>query len=159
MRSVTLSLSAGLLSVLCSGAATAQAEPLAESLVGTWTCESKEGENDVAMTLNYQRSDDWLIGEMKEANGAALLDVWLDGATAALALRRILSYDATIEMDVVEEAPTWVKLEGEMRHVLGSTAKVREEIRFTGTEEFRAVWEADSGEGWQLIMDRSCRRV
>jgi len=159
MRSVTLSLSAGLLSVLCSGAATAQAEPLAESLVGTWTCESKEGENDVAMTLNYQRSDDWLIGEMKEANGAALLDVWLDEGPNALVLRRILSYDATIEMEVVEEAPTWVKLEGEMRHVLGSSAKVREEIRFNGTEAFHAVWEADSGDGWELILERNCKRI
>ena len=136
-----------------------QAAPLAETLVGSWTCRTQEGETMIAMTLHYQRSDDFLIGEIKEDNGAALLDVWLDDGTQALVLRRILSYDATIEMDVVEEAPAWVKLEGDLRHVLGSTAKVREEIRFTGTEEFRAVWEADNGDGWQLVMDRNCKRV
>ncbi|MGF1632185.1 MAG: hypothetical protein ACFCUT_22145 [Kiloniellaceae bacterium] len=157
MRSPPLSVA--ILAALCLGAAAAQAAPLAETLVGTWICQAKEGESDIAMTLTYRRSDDWLVGEIKENNGAALLDVWLDGGTQDLVLRRILSYDATIEMDVVEEAPTWVKLEGEMRHVLGSTARVREEIRFTGTEEFHAVWEADSGDGWQLVMDRSCQRL
>ena len=145
-------------------AAPATAAPVAETLVGTWTCTAKEGESDVAMTLTYRRSDDWMVGEIKEDNGAALLDVWLDGtaengAPAELALRRILSYDATIEMEVAEEAPTWVKLEGEMHHILGTTAHVREQIRFTGTEEFRAVWEANSGDGWQLIMDRHCTRI
>lgn len=143
----------------------AAAEPLAETLVGTWTCQAKEsaGENgktsDIAMTLVYRRSDHFLVGEIVEDNGAALLDVWLDDATAPLVLRRVVSYDATIEMKLAEEAPTWMKLEGEMRHILGSTAKVREEFRFTGTEEFRAIWEADSGEGWHVILDRICKRV
>jgi hypothetical protein len=148
-----------ILPALCSGVAAVQAAPLAETLVGTWTCQTKEGESDITMALTYRRSDAFLIGEITEDNGAALLDVWLDDGTQALVLRRILSYDATIEMDVVEEAPAWVKLEGDLRHVLGSTAKVREEIRFTGTEEFRAVWEADNGDGWQLVMDRNCKRV
>ena len=46
-----------------------------------------------------------------------------------------------------------------MRHVLGTTSKVREDIRFTGREEFRAIWEADSGDGWELILERTCKRV
>jgi hypothetical protein len=157
-------LSVLLLGGLCLGAAPARAEPVAETLVGTWTCTAKEGEQDIAMTLTYWRSDDFLVGEIKEDKGAALLDVWLDDnsqadGTAPLSLRRIVSYDATIIMKVVEEAPTWVKLEGELHHTLGTTAQVREELRFNGTEEFRAVWEADSGDGWQLIMDRTCRRI
>lgn len=118
-----------------------------------------EGGGDVAMTLTYRRSDDFLVGEIIEDDGAALLDVWLDDGANELVLRRVISYDATVEMRVAEEAPTWVKLEGEMRHILGTTARVREEFRFTGTEEFTAVWEADSGEGWKLILDRTCRRV
>ncbi|WP_340117114.1 hypothetical protein [Pelagibius sp. 7325] len=156
-----------LATALCGHALPATAEPVAETLVGTWTCTAKEGAQDVAMTLTYRRSDDFLVGEIKEDNGAALLDVWLDGSAdggpggmrAPLSLRRIVSYDATIIMKVVEEAPTWVRLEGEMHHVLGTTARVREEFRFTGSEEFRALWEADSGDGWQLIMDRTCRRI
>ena len=148
-----------LLAALGCAATPAQAEPLAETLVGSWTCQAQEGESDITMTLDYRRSDDFLIGEITEDNGAALVDVWLDDGPSKLILRRIVSYDATIEMQVVEEAPTWVKLAGEMRHRIGSTAKVREEFRFTGTEEFRAIWEADSGEGWQLILDRSCKRV
>jgi hypothetical protein len=143
----------------------ALAEPLAETLTGTWTCQARENsgeaDSDIAMTLTYRRSGHFLVGEIVEDNGAALLDIWLDSGSGAapLSLRRIISYDATIEMNLVEEAPTWIKLEGEMRHILGSTAKVREVFRFTGTEEFRALWEADSGEGWKLIMDRSCRRI
>lgn len=148
-----------ILPALCSGVAAVQAAPLAETLVGTWTCQTKEGESDITMALTYRRSDAFLIGEITEDNGAALLDVWLDEGPNALVLRRILSYDATIEMEVVEEAPTWVKLEGEMRHVLGSSAKVREEIRFNGTEAFHAVWEADSGDGWELILERNCKRI
>ncbi|MEQ9606053.1 MAG: hypothetical protein RLN99_00130 [Kiloniellaceae bacterium] len=153
-----------LLGGLCLGAAPARAEPVAETLVGTWTCTVKEGARDIAMTLTYRRSDDFLVGEIKEDNGAALLDVWLNGTgpdtgQAPLSLRRIVSYDATILMKVVEEAPTWVKLAGEMHHVLGTTAQVREEFRFTGSEEFRALWEADSGDGWQTIMDRTCKRI
>jgi len=143
--------------------APAAAAPLAETLVGTWTCQAREdageGNRDVAMTLSYRRSDDFLVGEIIEDNGAALLDVWLDAEGAPLTLRRVLSYDATIEMELAEEAPTWMILEGEMRHILGSTAQVRETFRFTGSEEFRATWEADSGEGWQLVMDRTCTRV
>jgi len=152
-----------LLGGFCLGAAPARAEPVAETLVGTWTCTAREGAQDIAMTLTYRRSDDFLVGEIKEDNGAALLDVWLngsaDGMQAPLTLRRIVSYDATIIMKVVEEAPTWVRLEGEMHHILGTTAQVREEFRFTGSEEFRALWEADSGDGWQVIMDRTCRRI
>ena len=146
-----------------SAAAPAAAQPLAETLVGTWTCEAREnaeqGATDVAMVLTYQRSDDFMIGEIKEDNGAALVDVWLDDGNTELSLRRVLSHDATIEMHVVEAAPDWVKLEGEMRHVTGATARVREEYRFIGSEEFRAIWEADSGEGWKLIMDRTCKRI
>ena len=161
-------LSVLLLGSLCLGAAPAAAEPVAETLVGTWTCTAQEsmgeGAQDIAMTMTYHRSDDFLVGEIKEDNGAALLDVWLNGTgpdtgQAPLSLRRIVSYDATILMKVVEEAPTWVRLEGEMHHILGATAQVREEFRFTGSEEFRAIWEADSGDGWQLIMDRTCTRI
>ncbi|WP_193368181.1 hypothetical protein [Pelagibius marinus] len=155
-----------LLIILTAAApARALAEPLAETLVGTWTCQAREnsgaGGNDIAMTLTYRRSGHFLVGEIVEDNGAALLDVWLDSGSGAapLSLRRVISYDASIEMELVEEAPTWMKLEGEMRHTLGTTAKVREEFRFTGTEEFRALWEADSGEGWKLIMDRTCKRL
>jgi len=140
-------------------AAPAAAQPVAETLVGTWVCAVKEGGSDLAMTLTYRRSDDFMIGEIKEDNGAALVDVWLDDGNTELTLRRVISYDATIEMQVAEAAPDWVKLEGEMHHVTGSTARVREEFRFTGTEEFRALWEADSGEGWKLILDRTCRRI
>lgn len=147
------------LAACCLAAAPAGAEPLAETLVGTWTCQVREEGQAIAMTLTYRRSDHFLVGEMIEDNGAALLDVWLDDGTDELVLRRVISYDATVEMKVAEEAPTWVKLEGEMRHILGTTARVREEIRFTGTEEFTAVWEADSGDGWKLILDRTCRRV
>lgn len=140
-----------------------RAEPVAETLVGTWTCTAsegaKEGGSDLAMTLTYRRSDDFLVGEIVEDNGAALLDVWLDDGADELVLRRVISYDATVEMTVIEEAPTWVKLEGDMRHKLGAAARVREEIRFTGTEEFTAIWEANSGDGWKLILDRTCKRV
>lgn len=136
----------------------AGAAPLAETLAGDWTCKVKEDESDIAMTLNYRRSDAFLVGEITEDNGAVLLDVWLDDSAAPLALRRVISYDATIEMKLVEEAPGFMKLEGEMRHILGTTAKVREVFRFTGAKEFRATWEADSGEGWELIMDRTCTR-
>lgn len=142
-----------------AAAVPAQAQPLAEILVGTWLCEAREGESDIAMTLTYRRSDDFMIGEIKEDNGAALVDVWLDDGNTELTLRRVISYDATIEMRVAEAALDWVRLEGEMRHITGSTARVREEFRFTGTEEFRALWEADSGEGWSLILDRTCRRI
>ena len=152
------------LPLLCGTALPARAEPLAEKLTGTWVCSVQEEGSGVAMTLSYHRSDDFLVGEMKEDNGAALIDVWLDGTgpdggKAPLSLRRVISYDATVIMEVEEEAPTWVKLEGEMHHVLGTTAHVREELRFTGSEEFRAVWEADSGEGWKTIVDRTCKRI
>lgn len=146
---------------LCAVMATvpATAEPVAETLVGNWTCQAKEGASDVAMTLTYRRSDDFLVGEIVEDNGAALLDVWLDDGADELMLRRVISYDATVEMTVMEEAPTWVKLEGDMRHKLGSAARVREEIRFTGSEEFQSTWEADSGDGWKVILERTCKRV
>ncbi len=168
MRAATRTLALAAAGFLAAAVQPAAAAPVAETLAGTWTCTAQEsmgeGAQDIAMTLTYRRSDDFLIGEIKEDNGAALLDVWLDGTgpdggKATLSLRRIVSYDATIVMEVVEEAPTWVKLEGEMQHILGTTARVREELRFTGSEEFRALWEADSGEGWQLIMDRTCRRI
>ncbi len=156
MRQKTLML---LLPLLLVTAGPLQAAPLAETLVGTWHCSAREGDSDVAMTLSYRRSDDFLVGEIIEDNGAALLDVWLDDGADELVLRRVISYDATVEMAVVEVAPGRVKLEGEMRHVLGTTSKVREDIRFTGREEFRAIWEADSGDGWELILERTCKRV
>ena len=140
-------------------ASTAQAEPQAEKLTGSWACREHEGGSDVAMILTYRRSDDFLVGEMKEDNGAVLLDVWLDVGEEKLALRRLLSYDATVEMRVVEESADRVKVEGELRHLLDITTRVREEIRFVGSDEFRAVWEADNGDGWQITLERTCRRI
>jgi hypothetical protein len=147
------------LAACCLASVSARAEPQAEKLVGSWACQEHEGGSDVAMILTYRRSEDFLVGEMKEDNGAVLLDVWLDDGAAKLALRRLLSYDATVEMRVVEEAVDRVKVAGELRHLLNTTTRVREEIRFTGDDEFRAVWEADSGAGWQITLDRKCRRI
>ena len=55
-------------------------------------------------------------------------------------------------------------LEGDMRHILGTTAKVRETFHFTGSQEFhvqefRAIWEVDSGDGWERAVDRTCTRT
>jgi hypothetical protein len=147
------------LAACCLLSVSAQAAPQAEKLAGSWACQEHEGGSDVAMILDYRRSDDFLVGEMKEDNGAVLLDVWLDDGEAKLALRRLLSYDATVEMRVVEETADSVKVAGELRHLLDTTTRVREEVRFTGSDLFRAVWEADSGAGWQVTLERTCRRI
>jgi len=140
----------------------ARAAPLVERLAGGWSCHAVEGksENATSMTITYRRSAAWLVGEITEDSGAVLLEVWLDDfGGAALALRRILSNDATIEMTAVEETASEVKLEGELRHLLGTSARVREVFRFTGSDAFRAVWEENSGEGWHVVLDRHCERV
>lgn len=144
-----------------TAAAAANAAPLAEKLAGTWTCHEVEGksENDTIMTLTYRRSADWLIGEITEVKGSPTLDVWFDSfGGKPLALRRMLANDATIEMEVVEETESEVKLEGELVHQLGITGKVREALRFTGPDAFRAIWEDDSDGGWHVVLDRHCER-
>ena len=138
--------------------AKAEAAPLAERLVGQWSCQAQENDAAIAMTLNYRLSNGWLIGEITEDNGATLLDVWLDDGFSPLALRRVLSYDATVEMKLVEETAERIKLEGAMRHIVGNGGPVREELRFTGNDRFDALWEADLGEEWVPILTRSCRR-
>ena len=145
-----------------AAAASASAVPMAERLLGSWTCHAVEGksENDTIMTLSYRRSAAWLIGEVTEDSGAVLLDVWFDDFSGtALALRRILSNDATIEMSVVEETATELKLEGELRHLLGTSARVREVFHFAGSDAFRAIWDEDSGEAWNVVLDRHCERT
>ena len=148
-----------ILALLAGAAFPAQAGPVAETLAGSWACMAKELGSDLAMTITYRRSDDFLVGEIKEDDGAALLDVWLSDGQADLVLRRIISPDSVIEMTVAEEAPASMKLEGEMRLNFGGAAKVREAFQFAGNEEFHAVWEADNGGGWQIILDRTCKRV
>ena len=156
-RSLLLPLTAFL---LLGAAAPLAAAPLAEKLAGTWTCQAREGDTSLAMTLRYRLSNGWLIGEVTEDNGATLLDVWLDdGLANRLALRRVLSSDATVEMQVVEEIAEQVKLAGEMRHVLGTGGPVREELRFTGSDTFTATWEAENGDGWQRVLARNCKRT
>ncbi len=59
---------------------------------------------------------------------------------------------------VVEETESEVKLEGELVHRLGITGKVREALRFTGPDAFRAIWEDDSDGGWHVVLDRHCER-
>lgn len=149
-----------LITLLSAGLAPpAAATSLAEALVGDWTCQAKEGESEISMTLSYRLRNRWLIGEIVEDNGATLLDVWLDDGAAALSLRRVISYDATVEMAVVEAAADRLTLSGEMRHKLGTGGPVREEIRFTGRDRFDAVWEADLGEGWVPVLERRCERT
>jgi hypothetical protein len=144
-----------------TAAAAASAAPLAEKLAGTWTCHAAEGKssNDTLMTVTYRHRPIALIGEITETGGAVLVDVWLDdfGGTP-LALRRLLSDDATVEMKVVEETATELKLEGELDHILGTTARVREVFRFSGEDAFRAIWEDDSG-GCHVVLDRHCERT
>jgi len=142
-----------------ASAAPASAEPLAETLAGSWACIAKEYGSDLAMTITYRRSDDFLVGEIKEDDGAALLDVWLSNGEPQLGLRRILSTDSIIEMALTEEAPNSMTLEGDLRILDGPTAKVREAFTFTGKDEFHALWEMNGGDGWQLVLDRTCKRI
>ena len=138
--------------------ATAEPAPLAAKLAGKWTCEGQENDAALTMTLDYRLRNGWLVGEIVEDNGAAMLDVWLDSGTAPLALRRLLSYDATVEMQLVEESADHLKLQGAMRFVLGNAGAVREEIRFTGNDRFEALWEAEVDNEWVAILSRSCSR-
>lgn len=138
--------------------AAAETAPLAAKLVGQWTCEGRENDAALAMTLDYRLRNGWLVGEMVEDNGAAMLDVWLDSGTAPLALRRLLSYDATVEMQLVEESADHLKLEGAMRFILGNAGAVREEIRFNGNDRFEALWEAEVDNEWVAILSRTCTR-
>ncbi len=89
---------------------------------------------------------------------AGLIDIWLDDGRSALALRRVISRDATIQMSLVQQAATPLRLEDELHLRLVSTARVRDKIRFSGARDFRAVWKAFSGGSWQPIMDRTCQR-
>ena len=155
LRSLLPLLAAGL---LFGAAGPATAASPAETLVGKWTCQAKEGESEISMTLNYRLSNRWLIGEIVEDNGAALLDIWLDDGEAAFALRRVISYDATVEMALAEKTADRLTLTGEMRHKLGNGGPVREALRFTGRDRFEALWEADMGDGWVPVLERRCKR-
>lgn len=139
--------------------AAADTAPLAAKLVGAWTCQGQENDATLELTLDYRLRNGWLVGEIVEDNGATMLDVWLDdGSSNPLALRRLLSYDATVEMQLVEESAEHLKLEGAMRFVLGNAGAVREEIRFTGNDRFEALWEAVVDDEWVTILSRSCTR-
>lgn len=111
------------------------------------------------MVLSYRYSGNFLVGEIAESTGGALVDVWLRDGQNRFTLRRVISYDATIEMQVSEDAPSRLKTEGELRHALGSESKVRETFFSTGSEQFDAVWEADSGDGWNTLLERTCTRL
>lgn len=157
-QSVIPALAAFLLLSNSGSLAAAEPAPLAAKLAGKWTCEGRENDTAIAMTLDYRLRNGWLVGEIVEDNGAAMLDVWLNNGTAPLALRRLLSYDATVEMQLIEESARHLKLEGAMRFVLGNAGAVREEIRFTGDDRFEALWEAEVDNEWVTILSRSCAR-
>lgn len=133
----------------------------AERLTGTWTCRGQETGIGAAteMTLHYRARGGWILGEMVEENGEILLDIWRRSASQDFTDRRILSHDATMEMELREESDTHLNLEGAIRHVLGDSAPIREALRFAGDDRFDATWEMQTEGRWTPILTRSCKRT
>ncbi len=146
--------------LVLKGPGSAAAAPLAEKLAGTWTCQGQETGLDTPteMTLHYRLSGGWIIGEMVQEDGEILLDTWRRDLSHNFTDRRILSHDATMDMALTDVSGDHLNLEGEMRHVLGDTAPIREALRFSGNDRFDAIWEMETEGRWAPILTRTCTR-
>ncbi|WP_420347463.1 hypothetical protein [Pelagibius sp.] len=147
--------------IALAGPRPAAAASLVERLAGTWACQGQETGIDAPteMTLHYRASGGWIIGEMVQENGEILLDVWRRGASGDFTDRRILSHDATMEMELRDVSGDHLNLEGEMRHVLGDSAPIREVLRFIDNDRFDAIWEMETEGHWAPILTRVCTRT
>ncbi|WP_299400058.1 hypothetical protein [Pelagibius sp.] len=147
------------LSVFAGPVPTAAAA-LAERLVGSWTCQGQETglAEPTEMTLRYRTRGGWVLGEMVQENGEILLDIWRRAPSHDFTDRRILSHDATMEMELRDVTGDHLNLEGEIRHVLGDAAPIREALRFAGNDRFDAIWEMETDGRWTQILTRVCTR-
>jgi hypothetical protein len=101
----------------------------------------------------------WLTGEGIEQGRRLSLDVWAYDNQGRLQTRRQFTpTGAVITMDVTERGAEHLRLEGMLTHRDGRSLRLRERIAFVADHHFDAMWEADEGSGWRIVVDETCRK-
>lgn len=135
------------------------AEPLAQSLIGKWTCQPKEGGAAFTWIVTDNLPGGWLIGEGYEDNSLSSVETWSFNSEGQLMERRQFSSSgAFIQLSVVERGEEALSSSGEATRRDGESVPVRHSLRRIDADQIEATWEADEGKGWIVVADEICRR-
>lgn len=135
------------------------AEPLAQSLIGEWICQPKEGGAAFVWVVTDDLQGGWLIGEGYENNSLSSLETWSFNSEGQLMERRQFSSSgAFIQLSVVERGEETLSSSGEAIRRDGESVSVRHSLRKIDANQFEAIWEADEGNGWIVVANEICTR-
>ena len=135
------------------------AEPLAQSLVGEWTCQPKNGDAAFTWIVSDNLPGGWLIGEGYEDNSLSSVETWSFNSEGQLMERRqFASNGAFIQLSAVERGEETLSSRGELTRRDGESVPVRHSLRRIDANRIEATWEADEGSGWTIVADEICMR-
>ncbi len=135
------------------------AEPLAQSLIGKWTCQPKEGGAAFTWIVTDELPGGWLIGEGYEDNSLNSVETWSFNSEGQLMERRqFSSRGAFIQLSVVERGDETLFSSGEAILRDGGSVPVRHSLSIINANQLEAIWEADEGSGWIVVADEICTR-
>ncbi|MBD2028789.1 hypothetical protein [Leptolyngbya sp. NM1-A1] len=132
-------------------------EPLAQSLVGEWTCQPKNGDAAFTWVVSDNLPGGWLIGEGYEDNSLSSVETWSFNSEGQLMERRqFASNGAFIQLSVVERSEETLSSHGELTRRDGESIPVQHFLRRINANQIEATWEVDEGSGWIVVADEVC---
>lgn len=135
-------------------------EPLAQSLVGEWTCQPKNSNAAFTWIVRDKLPGGWLIGEGYEDNSLSSVETWSFNSEGQLMERRqFASNGAFIQLSVVERGEETLSSRGELTRRDGKSVPVRHSLRRIDANQIEATWETDEGSGWTIVADEICMRM
>jgi hypothetical protein len=134
-------------------------EPLAQSLIGEWTCQPKNGDAAFTWIVSDNLPGGWLIGEGYENSSLSSVETWSFNSEGQLMERRqFASNGAFIQLSVVERGRETLSSRGELTRRDGEIVPIRHSLRRIDANRIEATWETDEGSGWAIVADEICMR-
>ena len=134
-------------------------EPLAQSLIGEWTCQPKDGSTAFTWIVSDNLPGGWLIGEGYEDNSLSSVKTWSFNSEGQLMERRQFAANgAFIQLSVVERGEEALSSRGEATRRDGESVPVQHFLRRIYANQIEATWEADEGSGWIVVADEISTR-
>lgn len=152
-------LKAGVAAFSLSTPAVGLTAPNASWFVGDWTCAAREGGESFRWRVSNDMPGGWLVGHAEENGEPTSIDVWAYDDSGELGIRlQFSSRGAIIELDSAIAGDDQLELRGEARFRDGRVVPLRERINFLNPDRFAAVWEADEGSGFEVVVDEICEK-
>lgn len=138
--------------------ASAQDAPNASYMIGDWTCTPRAGGPSFGWSVTEELPGGWIVARGYENGKLTSLETW-SHTEGRLDTRRQFSPEGRfIELRSVEPEGAKIVSIGQALQRDGSIVPLRHSLTRIGDDQLAAVWEADFGNGLDVVADEICDR-